>query len=337
MPAVGPPAAASATGPAPAEPPRRRSAPAVPVAPIAASARGDGRGRRASLHGAPFERGRRPDVVRPPAAPRRRGQAARPRPPGRPVSGPHARSGPGRSVPRARREGALGSSSKEENGNEKTVRFRYREADGSGLTRTYVFRDAYVVVVRVEREGAPGSPSGRRSGRASETRRGRSSTAGTRSPARRSRSPRGGSVTRRAKDGLKEPLAGTHGPRRGGARGQLLPHRLPARRAGRVSLRPVSLGARRPRPRRRRRGDAGAREPAPTSRARSSSPGRGACRRTSSSGRRRSTSSRRRGPGSTADRLRLVRGPRQAAPVGAARDPQVRRRTGASRSSSSRS
>ena len=45
---------------------------------------------------------------------------------------------------------------KEENGSEKTVRFRYREADGNGLTRTYVFRDSYVVALRVEREG-PGA------------------------------------------------------------------------------------------------------------------------------------------------------------------------------------
>ena len=33
------------------------------------------------------------------------------------------------------------------------MRFRYREADGNGLTRTYVFRDSYVVGVKVEREG----------------------------------------------------------------------------------------------------------------------------------------------------------------------------------------
>jgi YidC/Oxa1 family membrane protein insertase len=37
-----------------------------------------------------------------------------------------------------------------------TVRFRYREADGNGLVRTYVLRGNYVISMTVEREGAPG-------------------------------------------------------------------------------------------------------------------------------------------------------------------------------------
>ena len=37
-----------------------------------------------------------------------------------------------------------------------TVRFRYREASGDGLERTYVFRDSYVVAVKAEREGTAG-------------------------------------------------------------------------------------------------------------------------------------------------------------------------------------
>jgi YidC/Oxa1 family membrane protein insertase len=41
-----------------------------------------------------------------------------------------------------------------------TLRFRYREADGTGLVRTYVFRSGYVVSMRMEREGAPGQPVG---------------------------------------------------------------------------------------------------------------------------------------------------------------------------------
>jgi YidC/Oxa1 family membrane protein insertase len=41
-----------------------------------------------------------------------------------------------------------------------TVRFRYREASGEGLLRTYVFRDSYVVVVTAERDGAAGGAVG---------------------------------------------------------------------------------------------------------------------------------------------------------------------------------
>ena len=41
-----------------------------------------------------------------------------------------------------------------------TLRFRYREADGQGVVRSYVFRSDYVVTLRVEREGGPGQPVG---------------------------------------------------------------------------------------------------------------------------------------------------------------------------------
>jgi YidC/Oxa1 family membrane protein insertase len=41
-----------------------------------------------------------------------------------------------------------------------SVHFRYREASGEGLVRTYVFRDSYVVALKAEREGAPGAPVG---------------------------------------------------------------------------------------------------------------------------------------------------------------------------------
>ncbi len=36
--------------------------------------------------------------------------------------------------------------------------FRYREADGQGIVRTYTFRPGYVSTLRLEREGAPGQP-----------------------------------------------------------------------------------------------------------------------------------------------------------------------------------
>ena len=41
-----------------------------------------------------------------------------------------------------------------------TIRFHYREADGSGVVRTYVFRSGYVVTLKVEREGTRGEPVG---------------------------------------------------------------------------------------------------------------------------------------------------------------------------------
>ena len=41
-----------------------------------------------------------------------------------------------------------------------TLRFRYREEDGTGLVRTYVFRSGYVATMTLEREGAPGQPVG---------------------------------------------------------------------------------------------------------------------------------------------------------------------------------
>ncbi len=51
---------------------------------------------------------------------------------------------------------ALFTVEKEEKDATVTLRFRYREADGAGLVRTYVFRSGYVASMRVEREG-PGS------------------------------------------------------------------------------------------------------------------------------------------------------------------------------------
>ncbi len=47
---------------------------------------------------------------------------------------------------------------KEEKDATVTLRLRYREGDGAGLVRTYVFRSGYVASMRVEREG-PGAPA----------------------------------------------------------------------------------------------------------------------------------------------------------------------------------
>jgi YidC/Oxa1 family membrane protein insertase len=56
----------------------------------------------------------------------------------------------------SRAAAALWVSEREEKGDRTTVRFRYREADGSGLVRTYTFGAEYVAKLRVEREGPPG-------------------------------------------------------------------------------------------------------------------------------------------------------------------------------------
>ncbi len=142
----------------------------------------------------------------------------------------------------ARAAKALWVASKEENGNEKTVRFRYREADGSGLTRTYVFRDAYVVGVKVERDGPPGpvglvlGPSiGNPSGEELHSRYAKPGATITVAP--------GGSVTRRAKDGLKEAVPGLTGLVAAGLEDNyFLTAFLPGAQ-GSVTLRPVALGA----------------------------------------------------------------------------------------------
>ena len=125
------------------------------------------------------------------------------------------------------------------------MRFRYREADGNGLTATYVFRNAYVIGLKVEREGPAGAagpvgvvlgPSiGNPSGEELKSRY--STPGGTITVAA------GGSVTRRAKDGLKEPLAGLTGLVAAGLEDNyFLTAFLPGAQ-GAVALRPVSLSA----------------------------------------------------------------------------------------------
>ena len=133
------------------------------------------------------------------------------------------------------------------NGDEKIVRFRYREADGNGLTRTYVFRNSYVVVVKVEREGAAG-PVGIVLGPSIGNPLGDELTSRYSKPGATITVAAGGSVTRRAKDGLKEPLVGLTGLTAAGLEDNYFLSAFLPGAQGAVSLRPVALSAAAPAP-----------------------------------------------------------------------------------------
>ncbi len=123
-----------------------------------------------------------------------------------------------------------------------TVRFRYREASGDGLQRTYVFRDSYVVVVKAEREGAAGAVGivlgpglGNPSGEELASRYTKPGATITLSST--------ASVDRKAKDGLKEAEAKGVGLVAAGLEDNyFLTAFLPSGSAT-VTLRPVTLAA----------------------------------------------------------------------------------------------
>ena len=100
---------------------------------------------------------------------------------------------------------ALYAIEKEEKDAAVTLRFRYREADGTGLLRTYVFRSGYVASMRVEREGPGRLPLGIVAGPGI----GNPSADEMKSQYTRPGSAVAlfatGSVTRKASGGLKEP------------------------------------------------------------------------------------------------------------------------------------
>jgi YidC/Oxa1 family membrane protein insertase len=131
--------------------------------------------------------------------------------------------------------------------NEKIVRFRYREADGNGLTRTYVFHDSYVVAVKVEREGAAG-PVGIVLGPSIGNPLGDELTSRYAKPGATITVAAGGSVTRRAKDGLKEPLVGLTGLTAAGLEDNYFLSAFLPGAQGAVSLRPVALSVAAPAP-----------------------------------------------------------------------------------------
>ncbi|HQN08702.1 MAG TPA: membrane protein insertase YidC [Thermoanaerobaculia bacterium] len=143
----------------------------------------------------------------------------------------------------ARAGAALHETTVEEGGNEVVVRFRYRESDGQGVTRTYTFGTGYVVGLRVEREGGgrataavvlgPGVGNPTEEELANRyTKPGSSVTlSGSRS------------VSRKAKDGLKEPVAlGTGFLAAGLEDNYFVTAFLPGAKEA-VTLRPVSLSA----------------------------------------------------------------------------------------------
>lgn len=126
---------------------------------------------------------------------------------------------------------------------EVVVRFRYRESDGQGVTRTYTFGTGYVVGLRVEREGGRNATAavvlGPGVGNPTEeelaNRYTKPGSSVTLSASR--------SVSRKAKDGLKEPVALGAGLLAAGLEDNyFVTAFLPGAKES-VTLRPVSLVA----------------------------------------------------------------------------------------------
>ena len=106
----------------------------------------------------------------------------------------------------SRAAAALHETTVEEGAKGTVVRFRYREADGQGVVRTYTFGTGYLLGLKVEREGGSGRPVGvvlgpgigNPSTAELENRYTKPGSSVTLSASR--------SVSRKAKDGLKEPV-----------------------------------------------------------------------------------------------------------------------------------
>ncbi len=122
-----------------------------------------------------------------------------------------------------------------------SVRFRYREASGEGLVRTYVFRDSYVIAVKAEREGAPGAAVGLVLGPGIGNPSPEELTSRYTKPGATVTLSASGSVERKAKDALKEPLPKGPGLVAAGVEDNyFLAAFLPSGTAT-VTLRPVAL------------------------------------------------------------------------------------------------
>mgnify|MGYP003592247360 CR=1 FL=1 len=141
----------------------------------------------------------------------------------------------------ARAAKALHETGVEEGPKEVVVRFRYREADGQGIVRTYTVGSGYLVGMKVEREGGAGRPAavvlGPGIGNPSKEELGnRYTKPGSSVTLSASRA-----VARKAKDGLKEPVpVGTGLLAAGLEDNYFVSAFLPGARAS-VTLRPVSL------------------------------------------------------------------------------------------------
>ncbi|MGE5347599.1 MAG: membrane protein insertase YidC [Acidithiobacillales bacterium] len=96
---------------------------------------------------------------------------------------------------------------KEEEAGAATVRLQYREADGSGIVKTYVFRNDYVVSLKVEREGIPGEAVGVVLGPGIGNPSEEELKSHYTRPGSAVALSAGGSVTRKAVGGLKEALS----------------------------------------------------------------------------------------------------------------------------------
>jgi YidC/Oxa1 family membrane protein insertase len=124
-----------------------------------------------------------------------------------------------------------------------TVHFRYREASGEGLVRTYVFRDSYVFAVKAEREGAPGAAVGLVLGPGIGNPSQEELASRYSKPGETVTLSASASVERKAKDSLKEPLLKGGGLVAAGIEDNyFLAAFLPSGVAA-VTLRPVALAA----------------------------------------------------------------------------------------------
>jgi YidC/Oxa1 family membrane protein insertase len=129
-----------------------------------------------------------------------------------------------------------------------TVRFRYREASGEGLLRTYVFRDSYVVAVKAERDGATGGAVGLVLGPGIGNPSAEELASRYTKPGATITLSATASVDRKAKDGLKEAVPKGAGLVAAGLEDNyFLTAFLPSGTAA-VTLRPVTLAAPPPAP-----------------------------------------------------------------------------------------
>ncbi|MBK9089116.1 MAG: membrane protein insertase YidC [Holophagales bacterium] len=141
----------------------------------------------------------------------------------------------------ARAAAALHETTVEEGNGGTVVRFRYREADGQGVVRTYTFGTGYVLGLKVEREGGGGRPVGvvlgpgvgNPSKAELENRYTKPGSSVTLSAAR--------SVSRKAKDGLKEPVPAGSGLIAAGLEDNYFVTAFLPGAAETVTLRPVGL------------------------------------------------------------------------------------------------